>query len=141
MTLQDVADKLEIQELLARYCHALDQQDWPAFRRVFAPNAVLDFSAFGGPHGSVDELEAFLLPILSGLANTQHTVSTVKIDLQGDRAQARSAAIVPMTTMAKDGRESTFISGLWYEDSLIRSVDGWRIISRKQVRGWAASPI
>lgn len=139
--LQEVSDKLEINELLARYCHALDQKDWAAFREVFAPDAHLDFSAFGGPQGCVSDLEAFLTPILSGLANSQHTVSTVKIDLEGDIAKARSAAIVPMTTVTADGHESTFISGLWYEDDLVRSPDGWRIKSRKQVRGWASSPI
>lgn len=141
MKLQDVSDKMEINELLARYCHALDQKDWVTFRNIFAPDADMDFSAFGGPRGSVSDLEAFLAPILAGLAGSQHIVSTVMIDLAGDVAKARSAAIVPMTTVTADGKESTSISGLWYEDDLVRSPDGWRIQSRKQVRGWASSPI
>lgn len=141
MKLEELSDKLEINELLARYCHALDQKDWVAFRAVFTDDAMLDFSAFGGPQGSVCELETFLAPILNGLAASQHNVSTVKVDLDGDAATARSAAIVPMTTRAADGGESTFINGLWYEDSLVRTSDGWRIRSRTQVRGWVSSPI
>ncbi|GAB2484096.1 nuclear transport factor 2 family protein [Comamonas humi] len=139
MTLQEISDKLDIHELLARYCHALDQKDWLAFQAVFTADAVLDFTAFGGPKGSVSELQAFLAPILASLASSQHTVSTVKIDLAGDRALARSAALVPMTAPAPDGRESTFVSGLWYEDVLERTAAGWKIRERKQVRSWAAN--
>ncbi|MFK4794946.1 nuclear transport factor 2 family protein [Sphingobium sp. ZW T5_29] len=141
MQLEELSDKLEINELLARYCHSLDEKDWPSFRAIFTDDASIDFTAFGGPQGSVAELETFLVPILDGLAGSQHTVSTIKIDLDGDLAKARSAAIVPMTTINAEGVESTFISGLWYEDHLARTQNGWRIQSRKQVRGWASSPI
>lgn len=137
MTLQEIADKLEINELLARYCHALDQKDWSAFHAVFLPDSTLDFTAFGGPKGSPSDLENYFKPILESLANTQHTVSTVKVDLAGDSASARSAAIVPMTAKTPDGQESTFVSGLWYEDELVRKAEGWRIKTRTQVRGWA----
>jgi 3-phenylpropionate/cinnamic acid dioxygenase small subunit len=141
MQLQEISDKLEIQEVLARYCHALDQKDWPAFRAIFMPDAIIDFTAFGGPRGGVSELESFLIPILGGLAGSQHTVSTIRIDLDGDLAKVRSAAIVPMTSIGADGVESTFISGLWYEDDVVRSPLGWRIQFRRQVRGWASTPI
>lgn len=124
MTLQDISDKLEINELLARYCHALDQKNWEAFQAIFLPDAILDFTAFGGPKGSPGELQEFFTPILSSLASTQHTVSTIKIDLAGDKAAARSAAIVPMTAKTPEGKESTFVSGLWYEDNLVRTPEG-----------------
>jgi hypothetical protein len=67
------------------------------------------------------------------------TVSTVKIDLAGNSATARSAAIVPMTGKTPEGKEATSVSGLWYEDSLERTKDGWKIKSRKQVRSWSAN--
>ena len=139
MTLQDISDKLEINELLARYCHALDQKNWEAFQAIFMPDAILDFTAFGGPKGSPAELQEFFTPILSSLASTQHTVSTIKIDLEGDNAAARSAAIVPMTAKTPEGKESTFVSGLWYEDNLVRTPYGWKIKTRTQVRSWSAS--
>ncbi len=141
MQLEELSDRLEINEILARYCHALDEKDWPAFRAIFTDDASIDFTAFGGPRGGVSALEAFLVPILNSLANSQHMVSTIKVDLDGDLARARSAAIVPMTTINAEGKESTSISGLWYEDDLVRTQHGWRIQSRKQIRGWASSPI
>jgi hypothetical protein len=44
-----------------------------------------------------------------------------------------------MTGKTPEGKETTFVSGLWYEDSLERTKDGWKIKSRKQVRSWAAN--
>ncbi|MEX8191791.1 nuclear transport factor 2 family protein [Comamonas guangdongensis] len=139
MTLQSLADKLEINELLARYCHALDLGDWQAFAALFTPDAALDFTAFGGPKGTPAQLQAFFAPILGGLKAYQHTVSTVVIELQGDCAKARSAAMVPMTRLDAEGREQTFMSGLWYEDELVRTGLGWQIKARTQVRSWAAA--
>ena len=34
MDLREISDRMEINELLARYCHALDRQDWPAYRAL-----------------------------------------------------------------------------------------------------------
>lgn len=65
MTLLDISDKVEINELLARYCHALDEKDWHPFQAIFLPDAVLDFTAFGGPKGSPSELQVFLCPSLA----------------------------------------------------------------------------
>jgi len=141
MNLASLSDRVEIQEQLARYCHALDLKDWPAFRAVFTPDALLDYSAFGGPAGSVKDIEDFLTPILNGLHNSHHMVSTTQIDLDGDEAKVRSAALVPMTSLTANGTESTLVSGLWYEDHFARTQDGWRIRSRKQTKGWTSSPI
>lgn len=139
MRFEEVADRLEINELLARYCHAVDRKDWQAFRAIFTDDASLDFTAFGGPAGSVGELEAFLIPVLESLTASQHMTSTVMVDLDGDAATARSAAIVPMSRLDEEGQESTVVSGLWYEDQLVRTPGGWRIRARKQVRSWSAA--
>jgi 3-phenylpropionate/cinnamic acid dioxygenase small subunit len=140
MDLLEISDRLEINDLLARYCHALDRKDWPAFRAVFSEDAILDFTAFGGPRGGVGDIEAFLAPVLDSLGGSQHTVSTVMVDLDGDLAEARSAAIVPLTMVSGEAGEHTVFNGLWYEDRLVRTSSGWRIRSRRQVRGWVYSP-
>lgn len=140
MDLREVSDRLEINELLARYCHALDLKDWPAFRAIFSEGATIDYSEFGGPFGDVQELEDFLSPVLDSLISSQHMVSTVMIDFDGDVANVRSTAIVPLTSAAIQGGEHTLFNGLWYEDKLIRTAKGWRISHRKLVRGWELAP-
>ncbi len=138
MTLQELMDRAEIGEVLARYCHLLDQQRWGALRGLFTEDARLDYSGLGEVTGA-DAMIAFLQPIMEGLAGTQHAMSTVTIDWEGDTAKVRSAAIVPMTAVAPGGGLRTSVVGLWYEDEFRRMPEGWRIATRRQVPGWSAA--
>lgn len=45
---QEIADRLELGELLARYVRAVDGGDWALLDSVFTADAVIDFSATGG---------------------------------------------------------------------------------------------
>ncbi len=141
MELQEISDRIEITELLSRYCHALDRKDWQAFHACFCPDAELDFSAFGGPKGGVAELEAFLTPVLNSLANAQHMIASIMIDLNSDTARVRSAGLVPMITRAEDGSEQPTFNGLWYEDECVRTDSGWHFRSRVQIRAWVHTPL
>lgn len=134
-----VADRLEIYELLARYCHAIDQHRWADLRALFTDDAQVDFTAFGGPKGDADMLVAFLKPVAEGLAGTYHSTASIMCDLDGDRAAVRSAAHVVMTSVEPEGSEQPNQIGLWYEDELARTSAGWRFASRTQKRAWVAS--
>ncbi|SFR91240.1 nuclear transport factor 2 family protein [Sphingomonas jatrophae] len=137
MTLQDLIDRAEIEEVLAQYCHLLDQQRWDAFRALFTEDARLDYIGLGEVTGP-DAMIAFLQPIVEGLAMTLHAGSTNSIALNGDTATVRSAALVPMTAVQPGGALSTSVTGLWYEDEFRRTPAGWRIAARRQVPGFSA---
>lgn len=42
LSLREISDRLEIEALLVRYCHAIDQRDWDAYRAVYTADAVID---------------------------------------------------------------------------------------------------
>jgi hypothetical protein len=134
-----VADRLEIHELLARYCHAIDQHRWADLRALFTQDAQVDFTAFGGPRGDADMLIAFLQPVVEGLAGSYHATTSIMCDIDGERASVRSAAHVVMTSNGPEGSEQNSQIGLWYEDELARTTTGWRFASRTQKRGWVVN--
>lgn len=47
MDVQAVADKLEIDEQLARYARGVDTHDWDLWKSVFTEDAVVDYSQSG----------------------------------------------------------------------------------------------
>ena len=53
MSLQEISDRLEIQDLLVAYSHAIDTRNWDALDDVFTPDAFIDYSDFGGGSGDV----------------------------------------------------------------------------------------
>lgn len=136
MDLQEIADRIEIHELLARYGHTLDERDWDGFRALFTRDARLDFTAFGGPAGDVETMIAFLQPVLAAAAATHHMATNIAVDLTGDRADVRSTALVPMAFGQPDGGTFINFSGLWYRDHLVRTPEGWRIHQRVQKKSW-----
>ena len=136
---QEVADRLAIHDLLARYCHAIDQHRWTDLRALFADDARVDFTAFGGPRGDADMLIAFLQRVVEGLAGSYHSTTSIMCDLDGDRATVRSAAHVVLSSKGPDGDEQHNHVGLWYEDELARAPTGWRFARRTQKRAWVGT--
>tara|TARA_B100001540_G_scaffold296839_1_gene298885 strand:- start:5210 stop:5632 length:423 start_codon:yes stop_codon:yes gene_type:complete len=130
-----VEDRVEINDLLASYCFSLDDKDWGRFSGLFHEDAVLDFTAFGGPRAGTDDLIAFLKPILDGLHCSQHTISTSMLRVVGEQVEARTAAQVMMVSKP-DGAEHVAFYGLWYRDRLVKASGRWLIKERVQQQAW-----
>ncbi len=135
MNLQEMSDRLEIQDLLARYSFAIDERDWDALDRVFTPDARIDYSETGGAKGSFAQIKAWLPDALKRFPMFQHMVATTRLDLAGDTANCRTILFNPMVHRADSGGgeagvDQVFFIGLWYRDRLIRTADGWRITDR-----------
>ena len=129
-----VADRLAIQDLIARYAVVVDSGDYDALDELFTGDASIDFTAFGGPLGSVSEIKDFLAANLGIFKRTQHMMGLPVITVDGERASARTSCNNPMVLPDADGTTKVWLIGLWYDDSLVRTPDGWRFASRKQER-------
>jgi hypothetical protein len=60
LPLQEISDRLEIQDLLSRYSYAIDDRDWDRLDAIFTPDAVIDYSETGGAKGNVAQIKAWL---------------------------------------------------------------------------------
>ena len=49
LDLKEISDRLELMDLMVRYSHAIDTRSWDELDDVFTPDAVIDYTAFGGP--------------------------------------------------------------------------------------------
>jgi ketosteroid isomerase-like protein len=130
LSIEELSDRIEIEQLMARYCHALDNRDWETLRQVFTEDAIHDDSVAGGFRGGVEEKIRFLKRALDKVQIIQHNVSTILLDLHSDMAYARSACQCPVVVDTGNGRTQVFFQGLWYHDTLVRTPDGWRFAER-----------
>jgi len=130
MPLQEMSDRLEIQDLFARYSFAIDERDWDALDQVFTPDARIDYSETGGAKGGFAEIKAWLPLALERFPVFQHMVATTRLDLDGDTATSRTILFNPMVHRDVAGAEQVFFIGLWYRDRLVRTANGWRIAER-----------
>jgi len=136
MTLQEISDRMEIQDLLVAYSTAVDTQDWEAFAALFTPDAWIDYSAMGGSQGSVEETVRFLQKSIPNFSSTQHMVANSAVEVQGDRAVGRTICHNPMVMKRESGEEHVFFCGLWYRDEFVRTPDGWRFQRRVEEKSY-----
>jgi hypothetical protein len=131
-SLQELSDRLDIQDLQAAYSHAIDTRDFDALDRVFTKDAFIDYTAFGGSAGGLEETKAFLRQALGMFGGFQHMVATSQVKLSGNRATAKTICWNPMVLKGGAGEPRVFFCGLWYHDEYLRTLDGWRITKRSE---------
>jgi hypothetical protein len=132
LSLQELSDRIEIDDLLIRYTRAIDQKDWKLLDTVFTPDAEVDYVSSGGIKGSYPEARAWLEKALAPFPITLHYVTNSEVTLSGDRASARTAVYNPMFSKNADGSLHHFAVGAWYVDELVRTPAGWRIAKRRE---------
>ncbi len=130
MSMQEISDRLEIQDLMTRYSYAIDTRNWDALDDVFTPDAHIDYSVFGGSVGNLAETKKFLGEAMPMFTTLQHMVSGTTITFTGDDgAETKTQCHNPMTVGEGDDAD-LMVCGLWYVDKLVRTADGWRIKER-----------
>ena len=137
MSPDDLADKLEIHELLYRYARAVDTGDRDLLRGVFVADAVLDYSDVGGPDAGRDEVVHWLVTSLSLLPMAQHLITNIEVDLDGDRATVRALFHNPMQL---PGVEGISACGGRYHHEVVRTPDGWRSVRLREENLWFTNP-
>jgi 3-phenylpropionate/cinnamic acid dioxygenase small subunit len=131
LSTQEISDRIEIEQLLIRYCYAIDQRDWDAYRAVYTDDAVID-DVSAGPGNSVDDMVEFLSGALERVVLIQHAISTSLIEIDGDAARARTVCHCPVVLDRGNGETQMFFQGLWHVDELVRTPDGWKIAKRAE---------
>jgi hypothetical protein len=127
LSLQEMSERFEIQDLLVGYCYAVDDGDYDALDAFFTADAEIDYSEMVGVKGSLTEIKAFLRASLGAVPVVQHAVLTTQYKIDGDTAETRTVCHNPMVVPGDDGEPQTIFFGLWYLHDFRRTPEGWRI--------------
>ncbi len=136
LSLQEISDRFEIQDLLVDYAHAIDQKNWDALDDIFTEDAFIDYSVMGGAKGSLLEIKKFLAEAMPIFPHTQHLVANMQIRIDGDQGTGRIMCHNPQVMDVGEGKRHVFLLGLWYVDKYARTADGWRIKERVEEKCW-----
>jgi hypothetical protein len=131
-TLQQLADRQVITELIYRYCRSVDRLDIPLGHSIWHEDAIADYGeAFyqGDGRGVIDLICAQHLHTL----HHSHQVSNIIIDLQGDRASSES--YVTASLRVRRGEQLQHMT-VWsrYIDHWSRRMGRWGLDKRIAIR-------
>jgi hypothetical protein len=136
LSVRELSDRLAINDLLIRYTRAIDTKDWNLLDTCFTPDADVDYTATGGVAGKYPEVRAWLAKALTPFPITVHYVTNSIVNLDGDRATARTLVFNPMFFKNPDGSLHDFTVGATSVDELVWTADGWRIAKRCEEAGY-----
>ncbi len=133
MLAEEIADRLAIHDVLFRYAHALDDRDSRLLRTCFTEDAVCEV---GATLRGIDAIIAFSEGVLSAFDVTQHLIANPRCTIDGDHAQSVCDLRAQHVSRGAPAGEHYVIGGR-YDDSLVRTPEGWRIAHRRLRVSWS----
>ncbi|TWF88903.1 SnoaL-like protein [Streptomyces capillispiralis] len=133
--LATVRDRLAVDGLVTEYAMAVDDGDWPAYRRLFTPDGRVDYRSAGGIEGSAGTVAGWLAESLEAFPVRQHLFVNRRVRFgvweqdTGDTAQVQADYVNPMGGGGQDGASAApdLVCGGRCAFALLRTDDGWRL--------------
>ncbi|QRY49198.1 nuclear transport factor 2 family protein [Mycolicibacterium septicum] len=132
LSLAEISDRLEIQQLLIDYSTAIDRRLFDDLDAVFTSDAYIDYRAMGGIDGQYPEVKAWLAEVLPNFPAYAHMLGNFDVKIEGDKASSRTICFNPMVLPGLE--QQVLFCGLWYEDEFVRTADGWRMSRRVETK-------
>lgn len=121
-------DRLEIEDVFARYAHTADGYDTQGWLNCFTEDGIFEVDADGNgiQFAGRQALQEFIRAHIRLLPGTRHVMTNHLVELNGHRAVHRCT----LTGMlSRPEKVYTFISG-WYQSTLEKVADEWKIKHR-----------
>src|ERR1700758_3396817 len=96
LSLEEISDRLEIQQLLMDYSTAIDNRRFDDLDNVFTPDAYIDYRALGGIDGRYPEAKDWLARCLPTFPVYAHMLGNFSVRIDGDAASSRVICFNPM---------------------------------------------
>lgn len=124
-TPEELCDIEAIKAVKYAYLRCLDTKDWAGIREVFTPDATAAYSGGAYRADGRDEIVAFLERNMGSESfHSSHRVSHPEIRVDGATATGTWA----LADTVLDVELGVLIQGAaFYEDTYVRTEDGWRI--------------
>jgi 3-phenylpropionate/cinnamic acid dioxygenase small subunit len=122
----EVDDVTQVMNLLADYAHAVADERWDDWARLFDPKGHLIFRET--IHSGTDDLRAFIEASHKGRARAKVLSANVKIRIDHDRAIVESDFCL---IRSKDANTFTIVNCGRYRDVMTRGSEGWRFMERR----------
>lgn len=130
--LAELLARQRIAQLLTRYCRGIDRCDLETLSSVFWPDATCDYGA--GAQNALDWARA-TIGGLKAMLRTQHSISNMLIDIDGERARAETYCHAYHELESPTGRTEMVVGGRYLDHLEFRNGE-WRIARRDYVMDW-----
>lgn len=130
---RELRDKSALVSLMNEYCHSVDRRDLDTWARCFTEDGEFTIESSAahkaagvGSHQGRDNVRAAGSAIVAAFACTQHSMTGLEFDVQGDGATGQGYLLGMLVPDADKPRENLCTGGP-YRWEFARTADGWKI--------------
>ncbi|MFJ1609697.1 nuclear transport factor 2 family protein [Streptomyces sp. NPDC088253] len=146
--LATLMDRFAVDGLVTEYAVAVDDGDWEAYRRLFAPDGRADYRSAGGIEGGAVEVADWLARSMELFPMRQHLIVNRRLRFgaldqeEGDTARVQADYINPMRFAGHDSGSTApdFVCGGRYAFGLVRTDLGWQLREVVVQEKWRRAP-
>lgn len=146
--LATLMDRFAVDGLVTEYAVAVDDGDWEAYRRLFAPDGRADYRSAGGIEGDAGQVAGWLARSMELFPMRQHLIVNRRLRFgvldqdRGDTARVQADYINPMRFAGDDDGSTApdFVCGGRYAFALVRTDLGWRLREVVVQEKWRRMP-
>ncbi|MET8289336.1 nuclear transport factor 2 family protein [Streptomyces sp. NPDC051639] len=146
--LATLMDRFAVDGLVTEYAVAVDDGDWEAYRRLFAPDGRADYRSAGGIEGDAGQVAGWLARSMELFPMRQHLIVNRRLRFgvldqdRGDTARVQADYINPMRFAGDDDGPTApdFVCGGRYAFALVRTDLGWRLREVVVQEKWRRMP-
>jgi hypothetical protein len=132
--LDRVIARHQIDDVLGRYCQAIDRCDVEKLKSVYWPDA---HDEHGGLFkGNAWEFADWVIPALKGMTRTMHLIANCVVEFDDDRHARGETYVVAYHDVPGEAAPVIAVAGGRYLDRFERRGDEWRIGERIYVIDW-----
>lgn len=139
---KELFDKRALDELIYGAMHAMDGHDWAAYRKNLLDDAEFDFTRHGVASERAGEIMrgadyfvTVLASVLEGFDATQHHVTNLLHEIDGDTAISKSYVYAEHFLMNDRGDPSVTCGGRYVVTSQ-RAESGWKVAKWLYLPAW-----
>jgi ketosteroid isomerase-like protein len=131
--LAEVADTLAIYDVLAKHSRGVDRADEALLKSAYWPDATVEYGSFDG---LAHEFCGMLPAGIKRYASTQHSLSNVAIEFDGDDAKVETYVTAGhyLKVDGDQGTEMTYFGR--YLDRMQKRDNVWKLSHRQVVMSW-----
>jgi len=128
-TIEQLADRIAIQDVLVRYCRGIDRCDAAMQKSAYWEDATDDHGSFNGNAWAFSD---YVIPALKRMERTMHLISNVYVELNGSSAKCETYCVAHHL-LPENGE---MVVGGRYLDRMEKRGGEWRIQKRVYVMDW-----
>jgi ketosteroid isomerase-like protein len=118
-------DTLAIQQLYARYNHAIDSGNADGWAACFTPDGT--FASASGNFAGTQQLADFATAFAARM-KARHWINNLVID--GNGSEATGSCYLMLLRLGAEGQPASILTTAIYRDTIVKQGGGWKFASR-----------